>query len=70
VRRLRAVAAVQDGYVLQKSITRSPMGGELLSRCMLSSVEARGAKVVPRHAFKRVEKAPGQWEVRPRDGSV
>ena len=57
------MAAVHDGYVLQKSCTRTPVGGALLTRCTLQAVQAKGVKVEPRYAFKRLEKAPGQFEV-------
>ena len=53
------MAAVQDGYLLSKSVTRSQLGGQALSRCILAGVKARGAVVRPRFAFKRTEKTPG-----------
>lgn len=57
------VAAVNDGYVLQKSIVRSPVGGEFLSDCLLHCLENKGIKVRPRYSFKRKETAPGEFEV-------
>lgn len=59
----RAVSAVHDGYVLQKSIIRSPVAGHVLTQCMLQSVQARGAHIRPRYEFKRVDKGGGQLEV-------
>ena len=61
---LLAVAAVHDGYVLQKSVVRTPVGGSVLSQCMLASVAAKGITVDPTFAFRRREKTPGQFEVR------
>lgn len=43
------------------------MAGQLLSRCMLQSVEAKGTQIQPRYAFKRFEKSPGQFEVQPQE---
>ncbi len=58
------VAAVHDGYVLNKTIHRAPLGGHLLTRCMLASVHDKGDVAVrPRYAFSRKELAPGQFEV-------
>jgi len=59
-----AVAGVHDGYVLTKSISRSPVGGKLLNSCLQKSLEARGIQVKPRQTFKRVEKKPGEFVVR------
>jgi hypothetical protein len=59
-----AVCAVHDGYVLQKSICRSPVAGRVLSQCMLSSVTSKGAVVRPRYAIKKVEHKPGEFHVR------
>eukprot|EP00271_Cylindrocystis_brebissonii_P008904 TRINITY_DN23429_c0_g1_i1.p1 TRINITY_DN23429_c0_g1~~TRINITY_DN23429_c0_g1_i1.p1 ORF type:complete len:292 (-),score=47.62 TRINITY_DN23429_c0_g1_i1:617-1450(-) len=49
------VCAVHDGYVLQKSIVRSPIGGDLLTEMLLKSLESRGVKVRPRYSFRRKE---------------
>ena len=59
------MAAVHDGYVLQKSVARAPLGGALLTQCMLNSVESKGLTVSPPFSFRRKEKAPGQFEVGP-----
>jgi hypothetical protein len=58
------VAAVHDGFVLQKATTRAPLGGALLTQATLRAAEAK-APVLPRCAVRRVEKTPGNWEVRP-----
>ena len=34
-------AAVHDGYLLQKSVSRSRLGGEILTDCMQRSVESK-----------------------------
>lgn len=61
---MNAVTAVHDGFALEKSTVRSPLGGALLSRAMASSVERKGVLIRPRLSFKRIERAPGVWEVR------
>ena len=48
-------AAVHDGYLLEKSVSRSRVGGQLLTECMQKCVEGKGIKVKPRYTFKRVE---------------
>jgi len=67
LRVLSAVCAVHDGYVLQKSITRSPLGGSLLTKCMLKAAESIMAEknftIRPRYSIKRVERQPGVFEV-------
>ena len=59
----RAVAAVHDGYVLKKSITRSPLGGRLLTQCMQQAVLSKGAQLQPHFSLRRLETAPGKFEV-------
>ncbi|CAI5518222.1 unnamed protein product [Closterium sp. Naga37s-1] len=54
------VAAVHDGYVLQKSLRRSPVAGDALTEFLLRSVGRQ--KVRPRFSFKRVLIRPGQFE--------
>ncbi|EIE27441.1 putative Acttin-related protein 4 [Coccomyxa subellipsoidea C-169] len=58
------VSAVHDGYVLQKSIARAPIGGRLLTQCMLQSVESKGITVRPSYSFKRSINASGQYELK------
>ncbi|QDZ24985.1 actin [Chloropicon primus] len=48
-------AAVHDGYLLQKSVSRSRIGGDLLTECMHRSVQSKDIKVRPRYAFERTE---------------
>ncbi|CAI6012707.1 unnamed protein product, partial [Closterium sp. NIES-65] len=55
------VAAVHDGYVLQKSLRRSPVAGDALTEFLLRSVGRQ--KVRPRFSFKRVLIRPGQFEL-------
>ena len=57
------MAAVHDGFVLQKATTRAPLGGALLTQATLRAAEAK-APVLPRSVVRRVEKTPGNWEVR------
>jgi hypothetical protein len=59
------ITAVHDGYALTKSTMRTPLGGELLSEVMLHSVEASGATVKPRYAFKRKSVGADNWDVTP-----
>lgn len=55
--------AVHDGYVLQKAVVSSPVGGEVLTDCLLKTLESRGIKIRPRFSFKRKEVRPGEFEV-------
>ncbi|MCO5550614.1 hypothetical protein L7F22_004102 [Adiantum nelumboides] len=57
------VAAVHDGYVLQKGIVTSPIGGEVLTDCLLKTLENKGVMVRPRFSFKRKEVRAGEFEV-------
>ncbi|CAN6446188.1 unnamed protein product [Victoria cruziana] len=36
------VSPVSDGYVLQKAVVSSPIGGEFLTDCMMRSLESKG----------------------------
>ncbi|XP_022871519.1 actin-related protein 4-like [Olea europaea var. sylvestris] len=56
------VAAVHDGYVLQKAVATSPIGGELLTDCLLKSLEHKGISIKPRYAFRRKEIRPGEFQ--------
>ena len=60
---ISAVAAVHDGYVLNKSIIRSPIAGHLLTRCMQHAIESGGKEIHPRYEFRRAESAPGKFKV-------
>lgn len=57
------VAAVHDGYVLQKAVVSSPIGGEVLTDCLMRSLESKGILVKPRYSFKRKEVRPGEFQV-------
>lgn len=57
------MTAVHDGYALERSTVRAPLGGTLLSRAMSASIQKKGVLIRPRLSFQRIEKAPGVWEV-------
>ncbi|KAL2247325.1 actin-related protein 4 [Sesamum indicum] len=57
------VAPVHDGYVLQKAVATSPIGGEFLTDCLLRSLEHKGLSIKPRYAFKRKEIRPGEFQI-------
>lgn len=61
---LPAVAAVHDGYVLQKSVVSTPLAGRLLAQCMAGAVEGRGTTIRPRYEFTRREGHGGKLEAR------
>lgn len=61
------VAAVHDGYVLQKAIVRSAIGGEVLTDCLQRTLEAKGIKIRPRFSFTRKEIRQGEYELIPVD---
>ncbi|KAF7851910.1 hypothetical protein BT93_L1625 [Corymbia citriodora subsp. variegata] len=56
------IAPVHDGYVLQKAVATSPIGGEFLTDCLLKSLESKGIKIKPRYSFKRKEVRPGDFQ--------
>lgn len=56
------VAPVHDGYVLQKAVATSPVGGEFLSECLMKSLENKGITIKPRYSFKRKEIRPGEYQ--------
>ncbi|XP_006440935.2 actin-related protein 4 [Citrus clementina] len=39
------VAPVHDGYVLQKGVTTSPIGGEILTNCLMKSLESKESEL-------------------------
>ncbi|OAY63543.1 Actin-related protein 4 [Ananas comosus] len=57
------VAAVHDGYVLQKAVATSPIGGEFLTDCMMKSLESKGIVLKPRYSFKKKEISPGEYQI-------
>lgn len=61
------VTAVADGFVLQNSVVRSPLGGRLLSQCMAQSVQGKGVVIRPSYSIKRFEISPGQYEAQSLD---
>lgn len=56
------VAPVHDGYVLQKAVSSSPIGGEFLTECLMKSLESKGVTIKPRYSFKRKEIRPGEFQ--------
>lgn len=56
------VAPVHDGYVLQKAVASSPVGGEFLTDCLIKSLESKGLTIKPRYSFKRKEIRPGEFQ--------
>ncbi|KAH1033592.1 hypothetical protein J1N35_045766 [Gossypium stocksii] len=56
------VAPVHDGYVLQKAVSSSPIGGEFLTECLMKSLESKGIVIKPRYSFKRKEIQPGVFQ--------
>ncbi|KAK1272983.1 Actin-related protein 4 [Acorus gramineus] len=56
------VAAVHDGYVLQKAVVTSPIGGEFLTDCMMKSLQSKGIIFKPIYSFKRKEIQPGVFQ--------
>ncbi|OMO49711.1 Actin-related protein [Corchorus olitorius] len=56
------VAPVHDGYVLQKAVSTSPVGGEFLTDCLMKSLESKGIVIKPRYSFKRKEIQPGVFQ--------
>ncbi|KAL4451638.1 hypothetical protein ABPG75_007300 [Micractinium tetrahymenae] len=64
---MQLMAAVHDGYVLQKSVAATPLAGRLLAQCMAAAVEAKGTQIRPRYEFIRKEMASGKLEVFPVD---
>ncbi|TYG38934.1 hypothetical protein ES288_D13G264100v1 [Gossypium darwinii] len=56
------VAPVHDGYVLQKAVSSSPIGGEFLTDCLMKSLESKGIVIQPRYSFKRKEIQPGVFQ--------
>lgn len=55
------VAAVHDGYAMQKAVTRSPLGGDAITNILLKYLEkTKGVPVRPRYEFKRKPKGDGE----------
>ena len=49
--------------MLKKSVARAPLGGALLTRCMLHSVESKGVEVALPCLSWHKEEALGQFEL-------
>ncbi|KAG9144413.1 hypothetical protein Leryth_017539 [Lithospermum erythrorhizon] len=58
-----AIVPVHDGFVLQKAVASSPIGGEFLTDCLIKSLEQKGITIKPRYSFKRKEVRPGEFQV-------
>ena len=55
------VAAVHDGYAMQKAVTRSPLGGDAITDIVLKYLEKnKGVPVRPRYEFTRKPKGDGE----------
>lgn len=64
------VTAVHDGYALQKSLKRSPLGGSALTQCLMADMEkGKGTQVKPHIALSKEEKPDGSFQAHPRDVS-
>eukprot|EP00798_Chlamydomonas_sp_ICE-L_P024042 gene24042-9619_t len=61
--RSTTVAAVLDGYVLLKSVMKSAVGGQTLTKCMLRGMETKLPNIRPSFTFKRVDKGMGEFQV-------
>ena len=57
------VSAVHDGFALQKSVVRSPLGGEALTDVILKYLEKQKVDVRPRYAFTKKAKGDGEFDV-------
>ncbi|CAL0324347.1 unnamed protein product [Lupinus luteus] len=56
------VVPVHDGYVLQKAVATTPIGGEFLTDCLMKSLESKGIVIKPRYSFRRKEIRPGEFQ--------
>ncbi|GLI62870.1 ortholog of actin-related protein 4 [Volvox africanus] len=61
--RATTAAAVQDGYVLQKTVTRTPLAGQLLNHAAQAVADAKYTPLRPRFSFKRQEVKSGEFQV-------
>ncbi|VFQ86681.1 unnamed protein product [Cuscuta campestris] len=57
------IAPVHDGYVLQKAVCTSPIGGDMLTESLMKSLEQKGVFIKPRYSFKRKEIRPGEFQI-------
>jgi len=58
------VSAIHDGFALQKSVVRSPLGGEALTDVVLKYLEKKKVDVRPRYAFTKKQKGDGDFDVK------
>nr|GMC73878.1 actin-related protein 4-like [Ipomoea batatas] len=56
------IAPVHDGYVLQRAVTTSPIGGDVLTEALMRSLEQKGIVIKPRYSFRRKEILPGEFQ--------
>nr|GLL22002.1 actin-related protein 4-like [Ipomoea trifida] len=56
------IAPVHDGYVLQRAVTTSPIGGDVLTEALMRSLEQKGIVIKPRYSFRRKEIRPGEFQ--------
>ena len=50
---------MHDGYVLNQSIVRSPVGGHVLDECLIASLKAKEIDLHPWYLYSKSSKAPG-----------
>ena len=58
------VTAVHEGFALQKSVVRSPLGGEGLTDAILAHLDKKKVDVRPRYAFTKKDKGDGEFIVK------
>ena len=46
---------MHDGFLLKKSVIKSPIAGKYLTKCMQQAIEDKKVKLRPRYSFTRVE---------------
>ncbi|KAG2486149.1 hypothetical protein HYH03_015113 [Edaphochlamys debaryana] len=61
--RATTAAAVQDGYVLQKTVSRTPLAGQLLDTAAQAVADAKYSPLRPRYSFRRTEVKPGEFQL-------
>jgi actin-like protein 6A len=50
---------VHDGYVLERSVVRSPLGGKLLDEALLASLSSKEIALHPWYMYGKAHKAAG-----------
>nr|GMC74056.1 actin-related protein 4 [Ipomoea batatas] len=56
------IAPVHDGYVLQRAVTTSPIGGEVLMKLISFFSLCSTLQIKPRYSFRRKEIRPGEFQ--------